>query len=72
MITRRTAGQLFVSALAIAAVLGGSPANAADKVLKVGVNLSLTGADAESASRILHGAQLAFDDANNSQCRSRL
>ena len=66
MITRRTAGQLFVSALAMTAVLGGSPANAADQVLKVGVNLSLTGADAESAARILHGAQLAFDDANAS------
>ncbi len=65
MITRRAAGGLFVSAIALTAAGGISPASAA-QVLKIGVNLSLTGADAESASRILHGAQLAFDDANAS------
>jgi branched-chain amino acid transport system substrate-binding protein len=63
MITRRTAGQLVISA-AVASTLGWSGRATAADVLKVGVNLSLTGADAESAARILHGAQLAFDDAN--------
>ena len=64
MITRRAAGQLFVAG-AVAATIGGvDRARAANQVLKIGVNLSLTGADAESAARILHGAQLAFDDAN--------
>lgn len=64
MITRRTAGKLFASAIAIGTAFGGTRAYAADQVLGVGVNLSLTGADAESAKRILYGAQLAFDDAN--------
>ncbi len=64
MITRRAAGQLIVAAAATAAIGGAGQARAADQVLKIGVNLSLTGADAESATRILHGAQLAFDDAN--------
>ncbi len=64
MITRRAAGQLFVAG-AVAATIGGvDRAYAANQVLKIGVDLSLTGADAESAARILHGAQLAFDDAN--------
>lgn len=66
MITRRTAGKLFASAIALGTAFGGIHAYAADKVLKIGVDLSLTGADAESAKRILYGAQLAFDDANAS------
>jgi len=44
----------------------GLPAHAADKTVKVGIDLSLTGADAESASRIANGAVLAFDQANDS------
>ena len=63
MITRRAAGQLAASAIAIATV-GGVGLARAEQVLKIGVDLSLTGADAESAKRILYGAQLAFDDAN--------
>lgn len=69
MITRRSAAQIFATAAATA-VLGGvvrvSPAEAADKVVTVGINLSLTGADAESATRILHGAELALEQANDS------
>jgi branched-chain amino acid transport system substrate-binding protein len=64
MITRRAAGQLFVAGAVAASIGGLDQARAADQVLKIGVDLSLTGADAESAERILHGAQLAFDDAN--------
>ncbi len=63
MITRRAAAQL-VAAVAASSVFGAGGAQAADKVLKVGVNLSLTGADAHSAKLILDGAELAFDQAN--------
>jgi branched-chain amino acid transport system substrate-binding protein len=72
MITRRAAAQILTSATLSAAVLaaiGGTalrPAYAADKVIKVGLNLSLTGADAEGALRVGAGAQMAFDQANDS------
>ena len=65
MINRRAAGRLFASALAIA-MAGGQGVAYAQKVVKVGVDLSLTGADAEGATRMLNGAKLAFDDANAS------
>jgi len=65
MITRRDAARLaVVSAAAALAGTGSARAQGAAKVVKVGIDLSLTGADAESATRILHGAQMAFDDAN--------
>ena len=65
MITRRAAAQLFAStALAGTLALGGPAAYAADKVLKVGVDLSLTGADAESATRVRDGILMAFEAAN--------
>jgi branched-chain amino acid transport system substrate-binding protein len=65
MITRRAAGQLLASATAVAA-LGGvnTKAYAANKVIKIGVDLSLTGADAEDAIRVQHAIQMAFDAAN--------
>jgi branched-chain amino acid transport system substrate-binding protein len=66
MIMRRTSARLAVLALA-AAALGGYPVGAsyaAERVVKIGINLSLTGADAGSAARVLNGALLAFDDAN--------
>src|SRR5437763_11601757 len=37
---------------------------AADKTIKVGINLPFTGADAHDAELIKDGAQLAFDEAN--------
>jgi branched-chain amino acid transport system substrate-binding protein len=37
---------------------------AADKTITVGVNLPLTGADAQSAQKIKDGAVMAFDEAN--------
>ena len=66
MITRRAAAQL-VAAVAATTALGsaGSARAAASKVLKIGINLPLTGADAHSAKLILDGAQLAFEQAND-------
>ncbi|MBV9247806.1 MAG: branched-chain amino acid ABC transporter substrate-binding protein [Acetobacteraceae bacterium] len=65
MLTRRLAAQL-VATTALSAALGlpGRTVLAADKVLKIGIDLSLTGADAESASRIRNGIIMAVDDAN--------
>ena len=65
MITRRDVTRIAVAVAAIGTAAGVSGlARAADKTIKVGIDLSLTGADAESANRILHGAQMAFDAAN--------
>ncbi len=64
MITRRAAAQL-IAAVAATSALGAGTARAADeKTLHIGINLPLTGADAQSAKRILQGAELAFDQAN--------
>ena len=63
MITRRSA-LTAATALAAATTLGARTALAADKVIKIGINLSFTGADAESANRIANGAIFAFDEAN--------
>ncbi len=59
MISRRTA----LTATA-ATLLASRAAHAADKVLKVGINLSFTGADATNAERIGNGAIMAFEEAN--------
>ena len=63
MLTRRSAFKA-VAGLAAASAAVGQPALAADKVVKVGIDLSFTGADATSASRIADGAVLAFEEAN--------
>ena len=63
MISRRIAIKA-AAGLAAAATIGSRDANAADKVLKVGVNLSFTGADASNAARIGNGATIAFEEAN--------
>src|SRR5690348_2374860 len=63
MLTRRAAAQLLATTAA-AAALGAVSAQAADKVVKVGLDLSLTGADAESAQRIKNGALMGFDEVN--------
>jgi branched-chain amino acid transport system substrate-binding protein len=60
-ITRRTAVR---GAAGLAAISVIPPVWAADKSVTVGINLSLTGADAESAKRIENGAILAFDEVN--------
>ncbi|HUB10906.1 MAG TPA: branched-chain amino acid ABC transporter substrate-binding protein [Acetobacteraceae bacterium] len=65
MITRRAAARLAAgSAFTATLGLGSRASLAADKVIKVGVNLSLTGADAEDAKRILNGVIMALDGAN--------
>jgi branched-chain amino acid transport system substrate-binding protein len=62
MITRRAAAQMLAGTAAIAAL--GNAARAADTVVKIGVDLSLTGADAEDALRIKNGIVMAVDAAN--------
>ncbi len=63
MLTRRAAAQLLATT-AVAAALGSGSAHAEDKVVRIGIDLSLTGADAESATRIKNGAVMAFDEIN--------
>jgi len=62
-VTRRATMGLAAGAAAATAFML-HPAGAADKSVTVGINLSLTGADAESAKRIENGAIMAFDEAN--------
>lgn len=59
-ITRRTAA----IGAALLATFGSRASFAADKSITVGINLSLTGADAEGAKRIEYGAMMAFEEAN--------
>src|SRR2546430_9212654 len=66
MITRRKAAQVFIAATTTA-VVGGvatGSAFAADKVVKIGIDLSLTGADSQGAGRVKNGIMMAFDAAN--------
>jgi branched-chain amino acid transport system substrate-binding protein len=66
MVTRRAIAQLLAGT-ALATGLGRltvTRAYGADKVVKVGIDLSLTGADATGAARIRNGALLAFEQAN--------
>ncbi len=62
MLTRRSA--FIAVGLAAASAIGADPALAADKVVKVGINLSFTGADSADAARAGNGAMLAFEEAN--------
>src|SRR4051794_17807030 len=48
----------------LAAVGAVATASAADKVVKVGITLPLTGADAEDATLIKNGAMMAIEEAN--------
>jgi branched-chain amino acid transport system substrate-binding protein len=64
MLSRRST-LLAASALALATGLCFAvPASAADQVVKIGLDLSLTGADAQSALLVKNGAILAIDEAN--------
>jgi branched-chain amino acid transport system substrate-binding protein len=62
MLTRREAAQAVIAAAA--AITLGAPALAADKVIKVGMDLSLTGADSEGAQRVKNGIMMAIDGVN--------
>jgi len=55
---------LLVGAVAAIATLCAIPAPAADKTVKVGITLPLTGADADDATLIKNGALLAIEEAN--------
>ncbi len=63
MITRRSATRLLAGSAALTTLAGPSWA-AGDKVVRIGVNFSLTGADAENAMRMRDGALMAIDEAN--------
>lgn len=63
MISRRTTFKA-AAGLATAASIGVQTAEAADKVIRVGMDLSFTGADAESAARVGNGGVMAFEEAN--------
>jgi branched-chain amino acid transport system substrate-binding protein len=67
MLTRRAAGKLIAGAAASTTLVGAGfrPAFAAGKVIKIGITLPLTGADAEGANRIKYGALLAIQQAND-------
>ena len=62
MLTRRDAAKAVVAVAATAAL--GTQAHAADKVVKVGTDLSLTGADSQGAARVRNAIIMAFDAAN--------
>ncbi len=63
MLSRRSTFRAALLAATAAAGVG-TPALAADKNIKIGIDLSFTGADAQSAARIANGAIYAFDEAN--------
>jgi branched-chain amino acid transport system substrate-binding protein len=62
---RLLATTLGASAI-VAFAIGGplAPAKAADKTVTIGITLPLTGADADAATRIKYGAEMAIDEAN--------
>jgi len=53
-----------VSILALAAIAGAGSASADDKVIKLGITLPVTGADAGDALLIQHGFEIAIAEAN--------
>ena len=63
MLTRRQT-LLAATATAVIGVAGADPAHAADKVAKIGIDLSLTGADSQGAARTRNAIMMAFDAAN--------
>ncbi len=62
MLTRRGAAKALIATVATASL--GTSARAADKVIKIGMDLSLTGADSEGAERVKNGIMLAIDGSN--------
>ncbi len=69
MITRRLFAGSAVTAV-VASRFG--VAHAEDKVIKIGADLSLTGADAESATRVKDGIIMAIDAGQQEQDSARL
>jgi branched-chain amino acid transport system substrate-binding protein len=64
MISRRSTFKAVAGIAATASVGVSHSAFAADKVIKVGMSMSFTGADADSAARVASGAIMAFEEAN--------
>jgi branched-chain amino acid transport system substrate-binding protein len=64
MLNRRRAAQLIASASAVAAIGAARTAQAADKIVKIGADLSLTGADAQGAARVKNAITMAVNAAN--------
>lgn len=62
MLSRRATVRTFAALIASAALGRGGAAS--EQVVKIAIDLSLTGADAESAARMRDGAMLAFTEAN--------
>jgi branched-chain amino acid transport system substrate-binding protein len=62
-ITRRSSLRLFTGS-ALAAGIAARPGSAAEKAVTLGIDLSLTGADAETAVRIRDGFIMAIDECN--------
>ena len=60
--TRREAALACIAIVAFA--MTGGPSFAADKVVKIGMDLSLTGADSEGAIRVRNGIMMAIDASN--------
>jgi branched-chain amino acid transport system substrate-binding protein len=66
MFTRRAAAQLLATT-AMAVALGTAcltPAHAAEKTVKIGLDASLTGADSQGAIKVKDAVTMAFDAAN--------
>src|SRR5215472_12572608 len=61
MVTRRDVASVCI---AVAAAMIGTSAIAADNVVKIGMDLSLTGADSEGAIRIRNGIMMAIEAVN--------
>ena len=64
MLSRRSLFACLSTTALVAAFAGSDLAHAADKTVKVGINLPFTGADAHDAELIKDGALLAIDEAN--------
>ena len=63
MLTRRQS-LLAATATALAGLAGADSAHAADTTIKIGINLSLTGANFQGAGRVKNAIVMAFDEAN--------
>jgi branched-chain amino acid transport system substrate-binding protein len=63
MLTRRQS-LLAATATALAGLASADSAYAADKTIKIGIDLSLTGADSQGAGRVKNAIVMAFDAAN--------